>query len=157
MIHETCLATGLTVPTLSFSTLRKKDATSRNAANPIPSTYGSCAVKTTWYSRDGSNPPFTQICVGSGVPGKGFSALQRAHAQSLLATVRSPLIFPSIVSPVRVTSVAFAVSSVAGLYGNGLLLSTSGCDAGPVALTMRPMTRPVMGDPFACFATGTTT
>jgi len=56
----------------------------------------------------------TQICVGSGVPGNGLSALHLAHAQSVDATFCSPTIFPSVVSAVCVTSVAFVVSSVAG-------------------------------------------
>jgi hypothetical protein len=64
----------------SCSSYLKNDATSRSAAKPIPNTYGSLAVKITLYASAGLNPFFMQICVGSGVPGKGFVALQLAQA-----------------------------------------------------------------------------
>jgi hypothetical protein len=67
------------------------------------------------------------------------------------------VILPSIDSPAWVSSFAIVVSSVAGLYGSGLLFSTIGCDAGPDAFWRRPITRPVIGEPFACFAIGATT
>src|SRR5258706_4265766 len=115
MTHDTWPLTGLPVPSSSLVAYLKNDATSRKAAKPIPRTYASFDVKTTWYRSFGLKPPLTQICVGSGVPGNGFSALHFAHAQSLLATFASPMIFPSIVSAVCVVSVAFDVSRVAGL------------------------------------------
>src|SRR5688500_5624793 len=102
-------------------------------------------------------PPFTQIYVGSAVPGNGLAALHRAQAQSALATVRSPPTLPSIVSDSCVTSVAFVVSRLAGLYGSGFAFTSIGCESGPLALTMRPMTKPVMGDPSRFRATGTVT
>jgi hypothetical protein len=60
--------------------------------------YGSCAVNTTWCTLLGANPFLRQICVGSGVPGNGFAALQRAHAQSLLGITVTPETTPSMVS-----------------------------------------------------------
>jgi hypothetical protein len=86
-----------------------------------------------------------------------LSALHLAHAQSPLATVRSPLIFPSIVSAVCVVSVAFVVSRLAGLYGTGLAFTSIGRDSAPLAFTIRPMTSPVTGEPSRFLATGTVT
>src|SRR5262245_44336223 len=82
MTQLTLPATGFAVPAPSCLARLKKAATSRNAAKPIPSTYGSFAVNTTWYSRAGSKPFLRQISVGSGVPGNGFSGVHLAHAQS---------------------------------------------------------------------------
>jgi hypothetical protein len=45
--QDTFPATGFGVPTSSFVAFLKKVATSRKAAKPIPSTYGSFAVNTT--------------------------------------------------------------------------------------------------------------
>src|SRR4051812_32028879 len=99
-----------------------------------------------------------QICVGSGVPGKGAAAVHLAHAQSVDGTVFSPETTPSIVSAVRVTSVALVVSSDCGLYGTGFEWTIIGCDAGPaVGLLIRPITLPVIGVPSALTAIGTTT
>src|SRR6266478_2062571 len=112
-------ANGLGVPMSSCSSYLKNDATSRNAAKPIPSTYGSLAVKITLYASAGSNPFFMQICAGSSVPGKGFVALQLAHAQSVLGTVAAPVTAPSTLSDVWVTMVVCVVSRLAGLYGTG--------------------------------------
>jgi hypothetical protein len=41
---------------------------------------------------------YDQIWVGSGVPGKGWSALHMAQAQSLLGIRVAPLTTPSMVS-----------------------------------------------------------
>src|SRR6476661_3704461 len=112
--HDTLRANGLGVPASSRSACRKNAAMSLKAANPMPSTYGSLAVNTTWYSSFGSNPCFKQIRVASGVPGKGFAVEHRAHAQSLDGIVIVDPIFPSIVSDACVVSVAFVVSSVCG-------------------------------------------
>src|SRR5215510_9180967 len=119
--------------------------------------YASFEVNTTWYNSFGSKPPFTQICVGSGVPGNGFSAVHFAHAQSPGAIFFSPVIFPSDVSAVCVVSVAFVVSRLEGLYGTGLALTIIGCELTPFALTMRPNTRPLTGEPSGFFAIGTIT
>ena len=48
MLCVTCAATGFGVPKSSADAVRKKCPTSRQAAKPAPSTYGSFAVKTTW-------------------------------------------------------------------------------------------------------------
>ncbi len=112
MLCVTRWATGLAVPTSSTTAVLKKWPTSRQAAMPTPSSSGSLALKLTMYSLAGSKPPLTQICVGSGVPGKGSVALQLAQAQSLLGTTTSPIGVPSCSSPVRVTSLAWVVSSV---------------------------------------------
>src|SRR6266446_6533605 len=85
--HVTFPATGFGVPPSSCFAFLKKEATSRNAAKPIPRTYGSFAVNTTWYSSFSSKPFLRQISVGSGVPGKGFAAVHFAQAQSVLAMV----------------------------------------------------------------------
>ena len=47
MTQEIPFATGLGVPKSSCVLFLKKEPTSLNAAKPIPSTYGSLAVKTT--------------------------------------------------------------------------------------------------------------
>src|SRR5215831_6384217 len=105
----------------------------------------------------GLKPPLTQTWLGSGVPGKGFSAVHFAHAQSEAGTVSTPSILPSIDSCLWMTSFAFVVSSVAGLYGNGFVCGYMVCDAGPLAFMMRPNAGPVMEEPSAFFAVGTTT
>src|SRR5204863_6343830 len=79
MLYRMAPATGLSADL----SLLKKSGTSRHAAKPMPSTYGSDAVYTTWYMRVGSKPFFRQIWPGSGVPGNGLPASQRAQAQSL--------------------------------------------------------------------------
>jgi hypothetical protein len=58
--------------------------------------------------------------VGSGVPGNGFVALHFAHAQSEPDIVFGSPMTPSMLSEACVVSVAFVVSRLAGLYGNGL-------------------------------------
>src|SRR5215470_12117964 len=98
-----------------------------------------------------------QICVGSGVPGNGCAASHLPHAQSPAATFFSPTIFPSVVSAAWVVNVAFVVSSVAGLYGTGFALTSIGCELTPLAFTMRPMTRPLTGEPSGFLAIGTIT
>ena len=60
-----------------------------------------------------------QICVGSGVPGNGRSALHRAHAQSPAGTAFVPRTAPSMPSNVAVVSVAAVVSRLTGGYGIG--------------------------------------
>src|SRR3954464_7550836 len=107
--HDTLPATGFGVPMLSCAALLKKVATSRNAAKPIPRTYGSFAVNASWYSSFGSKPFFRQICVGSGVPGNGLVALHFAHAQSVLGIVVVAPMVPSGFSDACVVSVAFVV------------------------------------------------
>ena len=67
------------------------------------------------------------------------------------------VIFPSMVSEVCVVSLAFVVSSVAGLYGTGFALTIIGCELGPPAFTILPMTRPLIGEPSGFFAMGTMT
>ena len=66
-------------------------------------------------------------------------------------------ITPSMLSEAWVVRVAFVVSRLAGLYGTGLPCTNIGCESGPRALTMRPRTSPVTGEPSGFFATGTTT
>ena len=111
MLCVTSLAIGLGVPASSANALLKNAPTSRHAAKPMPSTYGSAAVNTTWYSRVASKPFFRQICVASGVPGNGWAASQRAHAQSWRGITTSSNTSPRWLSPPRDTSLAFAVSS----------------------------------------------
>src|SRR5213593_4485963 len=89
------------------------------------------------------------------MPGNGFVALHFAHAQSLDGIDGPSVIFPSMVSARCVVSFAFVVSSVIGLYGTGLALMINGRESGPLALTMRPNTRPVTGEPSEFFAIGT--
>jgi hypothetical protein len=72
-------------------------------------------VNTTWYRREESKPLFRQICVGSGVPGKGVPASQRAQAQSPAGMTTSSKTSPRWFSPPRETSFDLAVSSVTGL------------------------------------------
>ena len=90
--------------------------------------------------------------VGSGVPGNG-TVRQSANAQSELAIETTPLFTPAGVSDATETSVALAVSSVAGIRpaapGSGCVLTP------PATLTKRAQTRPVTADPSARFATGT--
>src|SRR5262245_25849940 len=155
MLWVTTLASGLCVPWSSTSAVLKNTATSRQAAKPLPRTYGSCAVNTTWYSRLGSNPDFRQSCVGSGVAGNGVLASQRAQAQSPAAIVTSPRTPTASLSPPGEVRAAFVVSRLAGLYGTALGCTRSGWEAGPERLTMRPSTSPVMGVPPAPRATGT--
>ena len=95
--------------------------------------------------------------MGSGVPGNGLAALHLAHAQSALGIVFDSPIAPSMLSEACVVSVAFAVSRLTGLYGNRLPSTYIGWESRPRALTMRPMTSPVTGEPSEFFATGTTT
>ena len=64
---------------------------------------------------------------------------------------------PSMVSDACVVRVACVVSSVTGLYGTGFECTIIGCESAPLALTMRPMTGPVIDEPSGFFATGTTT
>src|SRR5258705_11862071 len=97
--HDTWPPTGFGVPSSSLVAYLKNDATSRKAAKPIPRTYASFDVKTTWYRSFGLKPPLTQICVGAGVPGNRLSALHFAHAQSVLATFALPMIFSSVLPP----------------------------------------------------------
>src|SRR5262245_24419820 len=56
-----------------------------------------------------------------------------------------------------VVSLAFVVSSVAGLYGTGFALTIIGCELGPRAFTILPMTRPLIGEASGFFAMGTIT
>ena len=49
------------------------------------------------------------------------------------------------------------VSRLAGLYGTGFAFTSIGCESGPLALTIRPITGPVIGEPSRFFATGTVT
>src|SRR5688572_23966782 len=135
----------------------KNDAKSRNAAKPIPSTYGSCAVKTTWCTLLAAKPPFTQICVGSAVPGKGLVALQLAQAQSPLGIWRVAPVTPVIVSDEISVRVSCAEFRSTGRYGIGFECTMIGEEFAPLALMMRPITRPLMLEPSAFFATGTTT
>src|SRR6185503_19991653 len=93
--HDTFPATGLGVPSSTCFAFLKNAATSRNAAKPIPRTYGAFAVYTTWYSSLESNPFFRQIRVGSGVPGNGLAALHFAHANSVGGIVLESPITPS--------------------------------------------------------------
>jgi hypothetical protein len=51
MLCVTRPAIGLGVPSSSALAVRKNVAASRHAAKPMPSTYGSAAVYTTWYRR----------------------------------------------------------------------------------------------------------
>ena len=146
---------GFCVPASSALDRLKNEATSRHAANPMPKTYGSAEVNTTWYRRVASKPFFRQICVGSGVPGNGLAASHFAQAQSVEAMATSPETSPRWFSPVRDTSLESRVSMLAGLYGTGLVCTISGCESGPARLTMRPSTSPVMGSPFGPRATGT--
>src|SRR5262252_9110575 len=104
--QDTFPATGFGVPLSSFAAFLKNVATSRNAAKPIPRTYGSLAVNANWYSSFGSKPFLRQICVGSGVPGNGLVALHFAHAQSVLGIVVVAPIVPSGFSEACVVSVA---------------------------------------------------
>src|SRR5213593_2061069 len=91
------------------------------------------------------------------MPGNGFVALHFAHAQSLDGIDGPSVIFPSMVSARCVVSFAFVVSSVIGLYGTGFALMINGRESGPLALTMRPSTRPGTGEPSGFFAIGTVT
>src|SRR5262245_41496778 len=123
----------------------------------MPSTGGSFAVKATTYISFGSKPPLTQICVGSGVPGNGLSALHFANAQSVDLISVSPSTLPFVYSAVWVTRRAFAVFRSAGLYGVGLVATYIADESGAVVFMIRAMVRPVMEEPSAFFATGTTT
>src|SRR5688572_23355604 len=155
--HCTWPASGFAAPVESAVSFLKNEATSRKAAKPRPNTGGSCAVKETWYISFGSKPPLTQSCVGSGVPGNGLSALHFANAQSVDAITRSPSTRPSVCSAVWVTSLAFAVLRLTGLYGVGLVATYIADELGPLVFMIRAITRPVIGEPSGFLATGTTT
>src|SRR5215831_8985479 len=62
-----------------------------------------------------------------------------------------------MVSEVCVVSLAFVVSSVAGLYGTAFALTIIGCEFGPRAFTILPIARPLIGEPSRFFAIGTIT
>src|SRR5262245_66388029 len=100
----------------------------------MPSTGGSFAVKATTYISFGSKPPLTQICVGSGVPGNGLSALHFANAQSVDLISVSFSTLPFVYSAVWVTSRAFVVFRSAGLYGVGVGALDSAKRLGPSAV-----------------------
>ena len=104
----------------------------------------------------GAKPFFRQICVGSGVPGNGFAALQLAQAQSLLGIAVTPVTMPSMVSWSCDSRCACDVSRVTGLYAMGFECSIIGEELGPLALRIRPMTGPVIDEPSGFFAMGTT-
>src|ERR1700733_10051569 len=97
------------------------------------------------------------VSILSGVPGNGCAASQGANAQSVLAIVVPTVILPSSVSCVCVTSIALVVSRLAGRYGTGLPITLSGCESGPLRLTMRPRILPVTSEPSAFLAIGTET
>src|SRR5512134_3315147 len=106
--HEIRPPSTLATPLASRSPYRRYDVRSRVAANPSPWTLGSLAVYTSSYRYAGSNPPFTQIFRGSGVPGNGV-VVQSANAQASLRTGTIEL-----VSERRRVNVAFDVSRLAG-------------------------------------------
>ena len=64
---------------------------------------------------------------------------------------------PSVRSAVWVTSLAFAVFRSTGLYGVGLVATYIADEFGPLVFMIRAITRPVIGEPSAFLATGTTT
>ncbi len=78
------------------------------------------------YRRAGSNPFFTQIVSGSGVPGNGVVE-QSANAHSVLGIVTAPFFAPVAISPVAEMSVAFVVSSDTGGYGEGWPRGITSC------------------------------
>ena len=80
-----------------------------------------------------------------------------AQAQSPLGILAVAPMTPSMLSDACVVRVACVVSRLIGLYGIGLVWTNIDCEPGPLTLTMRPITRPVTGEPSGFFATGTTT
>ena len=130
------------VPASSCVCVLKNDATSRNAAKPIPSTYGSCAVNTTWYR---------QLRVEAVLEAdlrrirRAREWLGRRAARPCPVVARfCRLPDPAVVALRRVRrqlSPAPCRAS-AGLYGTGLLWTISGRESTPLALTMRAMTGP---------------
>src|SRR5688500_12749718 len=78
--------------------------------------------------RFGLNPFLKQICVSLGVPGKGV-VVQSANAQSLLGISTTPVRTPTLFSRAIEISLAWVVSSVAGVRprpGSGRVLTLPG-------------------------------
>jgi hypothetical protein len=67
------------------------------------------------YSLLASKPLRRQICVASGVPGKGLPASHRAQAQSAGAISVSPITSPRVDSAVRITRRDWRGSRLTGL------------------------------------------
>src|SRR5262245_24522158 len=94
------------------------------------------------------------MCVGSGTPGNGvFSHV--ANAQSVLASFTLPLFTPIGVSETADTSVAAAVSSVAGGYGVGVPRGIVRVAVFPFWPVILITNGPVMLLPSGFFARGT--
>src|SRR5688572_8071812 len=136
-------ATGFGVPEASCFSYLKKDPRSRVAANPMPSTSGSFTVYSSVYRRAGSNPFFTQIRVGSGVPGNGVDE-QSANAHAVLGIVTAPFFTPVAISPVADVRVALEVSSEAGGYGEGWPRGITSGVVYPVRFMNRSTSGPVI-------------
>src|SRR6476660_1246202 len=144
MTRVTRPATGFASASAPPCECRRNEIRSRVAANPIPRTNGSLAVKVKSYNRAGSNPLRRQIFLGSGRPGNGTVA-QSAHAQSVLEIgVTCPGV-PSFVSEDVLVNVAFVVSRENGRYGTARC-STIRAEVLPFVLTNRCNTRPLISE-----------